>query len=49
MQLHDRSVGFIGEFAKLIGKDLQLIDDKMIKKRIEMKNLRLLLFAEEHP
>ena len=47
VQLHDGSVGFVGEFAKLIGEGLQLKENQMIKKGWEMKNLRRLLFAKE--
>ena len=32
VQLHDGSVGFVGEFAKLIGEGLQLKENQMIKK-----------------
>jgi hypothetical protein len=32
VQLHDCSVGFVGEFAKLIGEGLQLKENQMIKK-----------------
>jgi hypothetical protein len=31
VQFHDRCVGFVREFAKLIGKGLQLKESQMVK------------------
>jgi hypothetical protein len=48
MQFHDRSVGFIRKFGKLLGQGSQLIKNKHLKTK-QNKNLRLLLFAKVHP